>query len=173
MIVTNMFSISRLTERRRSTGSRSAFLTDKSNIARWGHTGGRDRRCRGNTWFVPYETIQRRAKERPHPATFPGPAGDELHPAPRPNESGADAGSVSRDWKFRGGGEALWPDELCRIRDRRRISARGAAAGSRKCVARDATRRILGKLRRAALIEVSRKGRTRSKIRAASGFAIG
>ena len=43
----------------------------KSNIARWSHTGGRDRRCRGNTWFVPYETIQRRAKERPHPATFP------------------------------------------------------------------------------------------------------
>ena len=28
-------------------------------------------RCRGNTWFVPYETIQSRAKERPHPATFP------------------------------------------------------------------------------------------------------
>jgi len=44
---------------------------DKSNILRWGHTGGRDRRCRGNTWFIPYETIQRRAKERPHPATFP------------------------------------------------------------------------------------------------------
>ena len=44
---------------------------DKSNIARWSHTGGRDRRCRGNTWFIPYETIQSRAKERPHPATFP------------------------------------------------------------------------------------------------------
>ena len=44
---------------------------DKSNIARWSHTKGKDRRCRGNTWFVPYETIQRRAKERPHPATFP------------------------------------------------------------------------------------------------------
>jgi site-specific DNA-methyltransferase (adenine-specific) len=44
---------------------------DKSNVARWSHTGGRDRRCRGNTWFVPYETIQRRARERPHPATFP------------------------------------------------------------------------------------------------------
>src|SRR3984893_17818136 len=44
---------------------------DKSNIARWSHTGGSDLRCRGNTWFVPYETIQRRAKERPHPATFP------------------------------------------------------------------------------------------------------
>ncbi len=44
---------------------------DKSNIARWSHTKGSDKRCRGNTWFVPYETIQSRAKERPHPATFP------------------------------------------------------------------------------------------------------
>ena len=44
---------------------------DKSNIARWSHTGGSDLRCRGNTWFIPYETIQSRAKERPHPATFP------------------------------------------------------------------------------------------------------
>ena len=44
---------------------------DKSNIARWRHTCGSDLRCRGNTWFVPYETIQSRAKERPHPATFP------------------------------------------------------------------------------------------------------
>ena len=44
---------------------------DKSNIARWRHTAGSDRRCRGNTWFIPYETIQSRTKERPHPATFP------------------------------------------------------------------------------------------------------
>ncbi len=44
---------------------------DKTNIARWSHTRGRDTRCRGNTWFIPYETIQSRAKERPHPATFP------------------------------------------------------------------------------------------------------
>ena len=44
---------------------------DKSNIARWAHTHGRDLRCRGNTWFVPYATIQSRDKERPHPATFP------------------------------------------------------------------------------------------------------
>ena len=44
---------------------------DKTNIARWSHTGGHDRRCRGNTWFIPYETIQSRDKERPHPATFP------------------------------------------------------------------------------------------------------
>jgi site-specific DNA-methyltransferase (adenine-specific) len=44
---------------------------DKSNIARWTHTGGSDKRCRGNTWFVPYRTIMRRDEERPHPATFP------------------------------------------------------------------------------------------------------
>jgi site-specific DNA-methyltransferase (adenine-specific) len=44
---------------------------DKSNIARWSHTRGDDLRCRGNTWFVPYQTIQSREKERPHPATFP------------------------------------------------------------------------------------------------------
>jgi site-specific DNA-methyltransferase (adenine-specific) len=44
---------------------------DKTNIKRWAHTEGRDKRCRGNTWFVPYKTIQRRDKQRPHPATFP------------------------------------------------------------------------------------------------------
>ena len=43
----------------------------KSNIARWGHTGGQDLRCRGNTWFIPYDTIQSRKGQRPHPATFP------------------------------------------------------------------------------------------------------
>ena len=43
---------------------------DKSNVRRW--QGARDdRRCRGNTWFIPYETIQRRDEDRPHPATFP------------------------------------------------------------------------------------------------------
>ena len=45
--------------------------SDKSNIARWGHTGGRDRRCRGNNWFIPYTTINSREMDRPHPATFP------------------------------------------------------------------------------------------------------
>jgi site-specific DNA-methyltransferase (adenine-specific) len=43
---------------------------DASNIARW-RSGGDNRRCRGNTWFIPYETIQNRDKDRPHPATFP------------------------------------------------------------------------------------------------------
>jgi site-specific DNA-methyltransferase (adenine-specific) len=43
---------------------------DASNIARW-QNGGHNRRCRGNTWFIPYETIQNRDKDRPHPATFP------------------------------------------------------------------------------------------------------
>ena len=44
---------------------------DKSNIKRWAHTGGGDKRCRGNNWFVPYKTIRSRDEQRPHPATFP------------------------------------------------------------------------------------------------------
>ena len=43
---------------------------DASNVARW-RSGGDNRRCRGNTWFIPYQTIQSRDKDRPHPATFP------------------------------------------------------------------------------------------------------
>lgn len=42
---------------------------DKSNIARRGHT--RDLRCRGNTWFIPYETVQSRSEKFHHPGTFP------------------------------------------------------------------------------------------------------
>jgi len=43
---------------------------DQSNIARWRNAAD-GVRCRGNTWFIPYETIQRRDRDRPHPATFP------------------------------------------------------------------------------------------------------
>ncbi len=43
---------------------------DQSNVARW-QSGGGGLRCRGNTWFMPYDTIQSRDKDRPHPATFP------------------------------------------------------------------------------------------------------
>jgi site-specific DNA-methyltransferase (adenine-specific) len=43
---------------------------DPSNIRRWAKAG-QGLRCRGNTWFIPYETIQSRDKDRPHPASFP------------------------------------------------------------------------------------------------------
>ena len=43
---------------------------DQSNIGRW-RAGADGVRCRGNTWFIPYQTIQRRDRDRPHPATFP------------------------------------------------------------------------------------------------------
>ena len=52
---------------RRAIGVR---YQDQSNIGRW-RTAGSGVRCRGNTWFIPYETIQSREKDRPHPATFP------------------------------------------------------------------------------------------------------
>jgi site-specific DNA-methyltransferase (adenine-specific) len=43
---------------------------DQSNVTRWRAARG-GRRCRGNAWFLPYDTIQSRDKDRPHPATFP------------------------------------------------------------------------------------------------------
>jgi site-specific DNA-methyltransferase (adenine-specific) len=43
---------------------------DASNIKRWAAAGD-GKRCRGNTWFIPYETIQSRDRDRPHPASFP------------------------------------------------------------------------------------------------------
>ncbi len=41
---------------------------DKSNIARWKGTGGSDKRDRGNTWFIPYETTR---SAKLHPSAFP------------------------------------------------------------------------------------------------------
>ncbi len=43
---------------------------DKSNVRRWGRTA-RDLRDRGDTWFIPYETIKSSKNERPHPSAFP------------------------------------------------------------------------------------------------------
>lgn len=42
---------------------------DKSNIARWGHE--KDRRCAGDVWFIPYETIRSKAQRDHHPSPFP------------------------------------------------------------------------------------------------------
>ena len=42
---------------------------DKTNIGRW-KAATEDKRDRGNTWFIPYETIQN-SIERPHPSPFP------------------------------------------------------------------------------------------------------
>ena len=58
---------------------------DASNIKRWAQAGG-GRRCRGNTWFIPYETIQSRDRDRPHPASFPPKVPEQcvrLHGLPR------------------------------------------------------------------------------------------
>jgi site-specific DNA-methyltransferase (adenine-specific) len=58
---------------------------DASNVTRWRRAAG-NVRCRGNTWFVPYETIQSRDKDRPHPATFPPRIAEyclKLHGIPR------------------------------------------------------------------------------------------
>jgi len=43
---------------------------DKSNVGRW-KMAVRDLRDRGDTWFIPYETIWSRKRQRPHPSSFP------------------------------------------------------------------------------------------------------
>jgi site-specific DNA-methyltransferase (adenine-specific) len=42
---------------------------DKSNIARWGHA--EDRRCAGDVWFIPYQTIRSKSQRDHHPSPFP------------------------------------------------------------------------------------------------------
>jgi site-specific DNA-methyltransferase (adenine-specific) len=43
---------------------------DQTNVDRW-NSGRNKLRCRGNCWYIPYPTIQRRKSDRPHPASFP------------------------------------------------------------------------------------------------------
>jgi site-specific DNA-methyltransferase (adenine-specific) len=44
---------------------------DKSNLTRGTRGKNGDLRCRGNTWYLPYETIQWKAEKGHHPAVFP------------------------------------------------------------------------------------------------------
>lgn len=44
--------------------------SDKSNIKRW-KSASKDIRCRGNCWYIPYETIQLKKQKGNHPAIFP------------------------------------------------------------------------------------------------------
>lgn len=45
---------------------------DKSNLKRFGTEGRPDKRCAGNVWFCPYDTIKSRDIDRAgHPATYP------------------------------------------------------------------------------------------------------
>ena len=46
---------------------------DPSNIARW-RTGGANRRCRGNAWFIPYDTIKFRDSRSTASRHLPAPA---------------------------------------------------------------------------------------------------
>lgn len=44
---------------------------DSSNLRRFGASGRANLRCRGNSWFIPYETVQSREEKFHHPASFP------------------------------------------------------------------------------------------------------
>lgn len=44
-------------------------FSDESNIKRFGHKN--NLRCRGNCWFIPYDTVQSKNQKFNHPATYP------------------------------------------------------------------------------------------------------
>ena len=46
-------------------------FADKTNVKRFGAEGRADLRDRGNSWFIPYETIQSKEEKGYHPAIFP------------------------------------------------------------------------------------------------------
>jgi site-specific DNA-methyltransferase (adenine-specific) len=120
---------------------------DPSNIARW--RGAADGvRCRGNTWFIPYETIQRRDRDRPHPATFPSKLPEQclkLHGLKRIqrvmdpfNGLGSTAVACARLGipEFIGADidETYLEEAVARVRDgaRKRMSKAGLTSSSRK-----------------------------------------
>ena len=43
---------------------------DSSNADRWMAAGGKNLKCRGNVWYIPYETIQHKSQKR-HKDRFP------------------------------------------------------------------------------------------------------
>jgi len=120
---------------------------DQSNIARW-RSAADGVRCRGNTWFIPYETIQRRDRDRPHPATFPSKLPEQclkLHGLKRIqrvmdpfNGLGSTAVACARLGvpEFIGSDidEAYVEEAVARVRDgaRKRMSKAGLTSSSRK-----------------------------------------
>ncbi len=80
---------------------------DASNIGRW-QSGGENRRCRGNAWFIPYDTIQNRDKDRPHPATFPPKIPKYLLQAPRTVAAAGRDGPVPRPGQHGDCGRRAW-----------------------------------------------------------------
>ena len=65
-----------LTKTGKTTLYREAFgvgvpYADSSNLTRGTRGRNGNVRDQGNTWFIPYKTINNRALDRPHPATFP------------------------------------------------------------------------------------------------------
>ncbi|HYZ61826.1 MAG TPA: site-specific DNA-methyltransferase, partial [Acetobacteraceae bacterium] len=65
----HIFHLTREGEVRLDRLSVGVPFKDKSNIARRGHA--QDLRCRGDTWFIPYPTVQSKAQKFRHPGTFP------------------------------------------------------------------------------------------------------
>ena len=90
---------------------------DQSNVKRWAAAGD-GLRCRGNTWFIPYETIQSRDRDRPPPRV------------PRPGEPlwslRKDHNTWSAELRYHG----EWGVEAQLLRDGELVIGRGSTCES-------------------------------------------
>ena len=67
--ITSISSISH--EGRRQAGSSGDRRAIQGQIEHSAARTAKDLRCRGNTWFIPYDTVQSKAEKFHHPSTFP------------------------------------------------------------------------------------------------------
>ena len=169
-----MSSTSLRKERRRSTVSRSVFPTPTSRTSRAGATRAAVTGVVAATpGSFPTKQSSGATNERPHPATFPVQLATNcilLH--------GLTRAQRMLDPFLGIGNSAVAAKRCCltklhRLRNRRRISARGPAQARSGHTPRVLYPGEFSENFASGLTRLPGRGRTRSKIRAASGFAIG
>ena len=113
---------------RGSIGARSACPIRIRRTSSDGPRPATGLRCRGNTWFIPYETIQSRDRDRPHPASFPPKVPEQCVRLHGLGRAGVVHGSVP--WAgLNGARRGAARPRLRRDRDGRALPARGGRAG--------------------------------------------
>ena len=114
---------------------------DPSNIGRW-RAAASGVRCRGNTWFIPYDTIQRPRERSAAPGNVSTDASRDVSPAARPRSHSNRGRPVPGPWLDGGRLRAAGP-ELHRHRDGRRLSrARRSSEPARRSSSLTPDRRV-------------------------------
>ena len=116
---------------------------DQSNVGRW-QTAASGVRCRGNTWFIPYDTIQSREKDRPHPGHLSRQAARDVRAAARPRPRPHRGRPVHGPGIDRRGVRHAWAPASSASSSTRAISRKPSPA----CAARSSVRSRAGRLSR-------------------------